>query len=152
MTVMKSLALAIEVATQKRDEAGRQLVQVQRAYLAAESQLEQLKSYAQETAAKWAAGAQSLTSAELLRHHYQFMDRLQQAINMQNGVMDDRARRVESAKKVALDAEFRLAGLKQVLKKKQADSARLQARREQRQTDEMAGLLHRRTAASGERR
>lgn len=151
MTVMKSLALAIEVATQKRDQAGRQLVQVQRAYLAAESQLEQLKSYAEETAAKWAAGAQNLTSTELLRHHYQFMDRLQQAITMQNGVLEDQARRVEMAKKAALDAEFRLAGLTQVLKKKQADHARLQARREQRQTDEMAGMLHRRAVTSGER-
>lgn len=151
MTGLKSIALAIEVATQKRDQAGKQLVQAQRAYLSAESQLEQLRSYADETAAKWAAGAKSLTSAELLRHHYQFMDRLQQAIDMQAHVLQDQSLRVEASKKVALEAEFRLAGLKQVLKKKQAERARLQARREQRQTDEMASVMHRRAVTNGER-
>lgn len=150
MTAVKSVQLAIEVATQKRDQAGRQLVQAQRACLAAEGQLAQLRGYADETAAKWATGAQRLTSAELLRHHYQFMDRLQQAIDLQQQVLADEGLRVEAAKKVALEAEFRLAALKQVLKKKQAEHARRQARREQRQTDELAGNMHRRAAATGE--
>ena len=151
MSSVKSLALAIELATQKRDQAGKSLVQAQRAYLEGENQLQQLQTYSAETASKWAAGAKTLTSPELLRHHYQFMERLQQAIDMQTQVIGDLDRRVEAAKKVALDAEARLAGLKQVLKKKQAEHARTQARREQRQTDEMAALLHRRVAASGER-
>lgn len=151
MTAIKSLALAIEVATQKRDQAGKQLVQAQRAYLSAEGQLDQLRTYAEETAAKWAAGARALTSAELLRHHYQFMERLQEAIDLQSTTLQEQGRRVEMAKKIVLDAELRLAGLKQVLKKKQADRARLQARREQRQTDEMAGAMHRRAVTSGER-
>lgn len=151
MAALKSLALAIDLATRKRDQAGLQLAQLQRAYVSAESQLEQLKNYAGETAAKWAAGARRLTSAELLRHHYQFMDRLQQATDLQQGVLEGQGQRVELAKQAVLEAEFRLAGLKQLLRKKQADCVRLHARREQRQTDEMASLLHRRAATNGER-
>lgn len=151
MTALKTITLAIEVATQKRDQAGENLVRAQRARLSAESQMEQLKSYAQETASKWATGAQATTSPELLRHHYQFMERLQQAINLQEEVLGEQAQRVEAAKKLMLDAEFRLAGLKQILKKKQSERARMQARREQRQTDEIAGMLRHRMAANGER-
>lgn len=150
MAALKTLALAIEVATQKRDQAGKNLVQVQRTYLSAESQMAQLKSYADETASKWATGAQALTSAELLRHHTQFMERLQQAIHLQAEALENEARRVEAAKRLTLDAESRLAGLKQMLKKKQMERSRIQARREQRQTDEVAGMLRHRMATNGE--
>lgn len=150
MTALKTIALAIEVATQKRDQAGKSLVQAQRAYLSAESQMEQLKNYAEETASKWATGAQAQTSAELLRHHSQFMNRLQQAINLQAEVLENEARRVDAAKRLTLDAESRLAGLKQMLKKKQMERARVQARREQRQTDEVASMLRHRMVTNGE--
>lgn len=152
MSSVKSLALAIELATQKRDQAARNLVTAQRAYLAAEGQQEHLHDYSRETASKWAAGAKTLTSPELLRHHYQFMERLQQAIDMQGQVITDLGQRVEATKKLALEAEARLAALKQVLKKKQSEHARTQARREQRQMDEMAGMMHRRMATNGEGR
>lgn len=151
MTALNSLALAVDLAAQKRDLAALQLVQLQRAYRSAEGQLAQLGNYAGETAAKWAAGAKEQTSTELLRHHYQFMDRLQQAIDLQQGVLEDQGRHVDRARMAVLEAESRLAALQQVWQKRQADRARLQARREQRQTDEMAGQLHRRLALMGER-
>ena len=51
------------------------------------------------------------------------------------------------AKRLVLEAEFRLASLKQVLKKKQAGLALLQTRREQKQMDEFAALQTRRTGS-----
>jgi flagellar FliJ protein len=53
-----------------------------------------------------------------------------------------------------MQAEFRLAGLNQILKTRQADMLQRQRRREQRQTDEFAAMLFSRNRArpmSGER-
>lgn len=143
MSAVKSVLLAIDVATRKRDQAGQGLTYVQNAHLFAQDQMTQLAVYAAETESKWAAAAQTGTTPELMRHHCQFMDRLHHAIGLQSGVLENASRKVEVAKRLALDAEFRLTSLKQVLKKKQADIAVVQTRREQKQMDEFASLRSR---------
>lgn len=140
MSALKSVALAIDVATRKRDQASKQLVQAQRACQFAQGQLDQLESYAADSESRWMASARISMSPELLQHHYQFMDRLRHAIGLQDGVMVDLKRQFDAVKKMTLDAEFRLAGLQQVMKKKQADLAVVVARREQKQMDEFAAM------------
>jgi flagellar FliJ protein len=147
MSALKSLSLAIELATRRRDQAMQVLMQLRQEEARAQGQLDQLLGYADETTSKWAVGARPETSPELLTHHYQFMSRLQHAAGLQQGVIEDARRRVEAAQKSLLETEFRLAGLQQVLKKKQAELALQQARREQRDMDEMAALLHGRARA-----
>jgi flagellar FliJ protein len=142
MSALKSVALAIEVATRKRDQAGKLMVQADRACHFARSQLEQLESYAADSEARWTATAQRSISPELLLHNYQFMGRLRHAIGLQNGVMDDLKGQLEEAKKRVLEAEFRLAGLQQVMKKKKADQAIALSRREQKQMDEFAAMQY----------
>lgn len=151
MSSLSSLHLAIEVATQRRDLANRQLAQAQRNHGFALTQLEQLRGYAGEVAAKWSTGAQSRTTPELLHHHYQFMDRLQYAVQLQDGNVADFERRAQLAAQAAQQAEFRLAALRQVLQKRQTELARAQDRREQRQTDEFASALHHRQRAEARR-
>jgi flagellar FliJ protein len=140
MSALKSVVLAIGVATRKRDLAGKQLVQAQRACQFAQDQLDQLESYAADSESRWMASAQISVSPELLQHHYQFMDRLRHAIGLQNGVMDDLTRQFNDVKKMTLEAEFRLAGLQRVMKRKQADMADAMTKREQKQTDEFAAM------------
>lgn len=140
MSVVKSFLLAIDMATRKRDQASQESMRVQGAYLFAQDQMVQLETYAAETASRWTAAAQISTSTELMRHHYQFMDRLHHAIGLQKDVLENETRKVDAANRLVLDAEFRLVSLKQVLKKKQADIAILQTRREQKQMDEFAAL------------
>lgn len=140
MSGLKSVLLAIDLASRQRDQAGQGWVQAQQAHLFAQDQMAQLETYAAETGARWTSAAQVSTTPELMRHHYQFMDRLQHAIGLQSGVLETTSGKVELAQRVLLEAEFRLITLKQVLKKKQADLAVLQNRREQRQMDEFAAL------------
>ncbi len=147
MSAVKSFLLAIELATRKRDAAAQVLMRVQSACVFAQDQMNQLEVYAAETASRWTVAAQSGTTPELLRHHYQFLDRLQQAIGLQQGVLATENLKLEQAKRLVLDAEFRLVSLQQVLKKKQAGLALIQARREQKQMDEFAALQTRRTMA-----
>ena len=145
MSALKSVALAIEVATRKRDQAGKQLVQAQRACQFAQDQLDQLESYAADSQSRWLASAQISMAPELLQHHYQFMDRLRHAIGLQDGVMDDLKRQLNAVKKLSLEAEFRLVGLQLVMEKKKADLASVMARREQKQMDEFAAMQFART-------
>ncbi len=145
MSAVKSVLLAISVATGKRDQMEQRWGQAQRAYLFAQDQMQQLENYAAETESKWTLAAQIRATPELMRHHYQFMDRLHHAIGLQKGVLGGLFDQVESARKSLLEAEFRLTSLKQVLKKKQADIAVLQVRREQKQMDEFAALQYAKT-------
>ena len=146
MSAIKSFLLAIDLATRKRDEVAQALMRVQSAQLFAQDQMSQLEVYADETASRWTVAAQSGTTPELLRHHYQFLDRLQHAIGLQQGVLANETRKVDQAKRLMLEAEFRLLSLQQVMKKKQAGLALIQSRREQKQMDEFAALQTRRAS------
>jgi flagellar FliJ protein len=138
MSLLKTLALAVEVASRKRDAAHRALGQAQQKYIAAHDQLTQLETYASETETRWMTQAQTCAVPELMRHHYQFMERLAQAIQMQLGILADNARWVEAAKKQLADTEIRVATLQQVCRNKQLEADKLQNRREQKQIDEFA--------------
>lgn len=140
MTAVASLQLATDVATRKRDEAGLELALVQRAHRFAQDQLDQLDSYAAETVARWTTSAQVSATPELMRHHYQFMERLHHAIGLQHGALAKVAHEVDAASQVLLQAEFRLAALRQVLARKKAEALALQMKREQKQMDEFAAL------------
>jgi flagellar FliJ protein len=142
MSALKSVVLAIDVATRKRDQAGKLMVQADRACHFARSQLEQLESYAADTESRWTAVAQVSISPTLLFHHYQFMERLRYAIGLQNGVLEDLNRQLEGAKKRTLEAEFRLAGLEKVMHRKKTDLAKALSRREQKQMDEFASMQY----------
>lgn len=147
MSAVKSLLLAIDLATRTRDQLAQNLMRVQSGHLFAQDQMSQLEIYAAETASKWTTAAQIGTTPELMRHHYQFLDRLHHAIGLQQGVLANEGRKVDHAKRLVLEAEFRLVSLKQVLKKKQAGLALIQTRREQKQMDEFASLQTRRAKA-----
>lgn len=140
MSALKSLILAIDLSTVKRDQAMAQLKKTMEALAFAQDQMHQLQQYAQETDARWTHSAQAGTTPDLMQHHYQFMGRLTQAIALQDGVLTGTGQRVEAAKQLVLQAEFRLASLKQVLSSRQAELAKVQQRRDQKQMDEFAGL------------
>jgi flagellar FliJ protein len=145
VSAVKSLLLAIDMATRKRDQAGKDLMQLQSTQLFAQDQMTQLKTYATETEARWVSAAQISAPPGLLHQHYQFMDRLHQAIDLQQGVLENIDKKMDAARRLVLEAEFGLISLKQVLGKKQAEMALLQTRREQKQMDEFAAMQTRRS-------
>ncbi len=145
MSGVKSVLLAIQVATLRRDQAAATLLKMQQSQAFAQEQMSQLQTYADETEARWAKAAQISVTPEMMRHHYQFMDRLQQAVILQEGVLGQWGSKVERARKHWLETEFRVTSLKQVLKSKEAELAMVQGRREQKEMDEFAAMQTRRT-------
>jgi flagellar FliJ protein len=144
MSAQKSLVLAIDLATLRRDEAQGQVQRTLQAQSFAQDQMTQLQQYGQETEQRWISGAQLSTTPELLLHHYQFMARLNQAITLQEGVLANHQQRLAAAQQQLLQAEFRLASLKQVLAVRQATLAKTRQRQEQKQMDEFASQQVRR--------
>jgi flagellar FliJ protein len=147
MSALRSLALAIEVATRQRDQAEQALMQARRVVQQAQGQLDQLESYAADTEARWATATASTVNAELMQHQHHFMQRLRHAIGLQGGVMLDLQRQAEAARQRHVREEVRLAALEQLMKRKLAVRAQAQARWEQKQMDELAVLAHARRAA-----
>jgi flagellar FliJ protein len=109
--------------------------------------LSQLENYSNDTDARWIGGHAVNLSVELIKHHYQFMDRLQNAVSLQVGVISNLEQQVTLAHQTLLQAEFRLAGFKQVLKGRRLAMNGVQQRREQRATDEFAAMRHTRGGA-----
>jgi flagellar FliJ protein len=68
------------------------------------------------------------------------MERLHHAIGLQRAAVAKVALQVETANQALLQAEFRLAALKQVLARKKAEVQAVQDKREQKQMDEFAAL------------
>lgn len=154
MSALKSVLLAIEHASLRRDDLAKAVARVERSQIFARDQMAQLKGYAADTDARWTGSGARGLSLELVRHQYQFMDRLQQAIELQSGVLANTARQLELAKANLMQAEIRLSGLNQILKSRQIAMLSQQRRREQRQTDEFAALQYTRNRAlpmSGEK-
>jgi flagellar protein FliJ len=144
------LQLAIELAERKRDERAQVLAQAQRQVLAGQQQLQQLQSYAGDTDTRWTQGHNMALSAELIRHHYQFVERLQHAIGMQDGVIANLVRQENQCRAALVQAEMRLSGLKQVLEARKQLLVAAEQRREQGRMDEMAALVYARRVVNAQ--
>ncbi|RZM03918.1 MAG: flagellar export protein FliJ [Variovorax sp.] len=141
----KGLKVALDLATTRRDAAARALAQVRQQWLAAQIQLDQLESYAQESLARWTVQS-ALCTPELMRHHYQFMDRLGHAITLQTHMLREHGQSVEHHAVTLREAEARVESLRQLIDARQQDAQRLAARRDQKVSDEQASMLYRRHA------
>ncbi len=147
MADSSGLLLAISLAERQRDEVIRALASSQQGVQAALAQLDQLRSYAGDTDQRWVRTGSAGLSVELIKHHYQFSGRLQQAISMQDGVIANLERQLESVRQQLQKAESRLSGLNSVLNQRRAEAQRTARRREQAAMDEMAAQLFARTRA-----
>lgn len=148
MASLHAFQVAVEMAERKRDDARQALQDARNARQAAQQQLDQIESYAQETQNRWGLRADATVKPEVMYHHYQFMDRLAHASGLQSGVVGDQSGRVDAAAQALLQAELRVTSLKKVVEKRRREMEQLQARRDQKQTDERASLQFR-SAGSG---
>lgn len=149
---LSGIALAVEHARRQRDALAEAHAITQRALMDGQNQLEQLQSYARDTDARWIGSAISAHSAEVMRHYYQFGDRLQHAIQMQRGAIVGLKNAVTEAHAALIQWEFRLAAIEKLYANRLSQIQKVKNRREQVQFDELATmqfLRHRRSKNSG---
>lgn len=137
------MQLAIELATRQRDQVRLDLEQERQGLQFAQEQLNQLEGYSQDTQARWVTRSNSHSTSELMRHYYQFMDKLHQAMTLQRQVVQDAEQRVRSQQATLLQAEFKLASRQTVRNNMLAAVNMRRDKQEQKQLDEMAALQHR---------
>ena len=150
MNNFRGIQLAIELAIKQRDTFQRRVAVLERNVVAAKAQFGQLQSYAVDKDSGWMHAQSDGFSAEIVRHHYQFVSRLQQAIGMQAEVVTHALAQVEVAKKSLAAAEIRLEGLRQVLNRRLNVKAMLVTRRDQKTTDDFASQSYARRLANSE--
>lgn len=145
MSNLSALQTAVSLATRERDAAAQRLAQARQGWLAAQMQLDQLDSYAQETQARWKVQAARCTP-EIMVHHYQFMERLTHAIGLQTATVAQQASMVALLADRLRVAEMRRESLLQVYARREGEQRRALDRREQKASDEQAALQYRRLA------
>ncbi|MBV8617589.1 MAG: flagellar export protein FliJ [Curvibacter sp.] len=143
MAESRGLVVAMELSERQRDAAAQRLGQVRRTCQSALNQLEQLQGYAQETEQKFLRRGQAGTVGEIVKHHTQFMARLDHTIEIQRQTVADHEQGVQEAERELLCCELRLTSLRQVLQRRQHQQLLGQMRREQKETDEIAALRFR---------
>lgn len=148
---LSGLVLAIELATEQRDACQGRLAMAKRIVYQDKDQLSQLQVYANDKDTCWLQSGSKHFSGELVKHHYQFMDRLQQAMALQSDVIRSSESAVEKVVSALLEYEIRLAGFKEVLNFRLRAKDALQKRREQKQTDEFASQRYSRQRAENEK-
>lgn len=143
MSSLATLGKVIEIATRRRDEALAAHAALQRDLAAAQAQMDQLRSYADESLARWSQRGQQGVDAALLMHHRQFMAKLDHAIEFQTAVLREKQTRLDEAHARVITAERELAGLSKYVERQQHALAQRENRLDQKRNDEMALNLHR---------
>jgi len=150
MSDLKGLVLAIELATRQRDQAVATLLKARQTCHAVQDQMGQLESYSRETESHWALGSRTSANPEAVWHYDHFMERLQQAVELQQDVVHEHLQALEADRQQVMAAEVRMAALKRLLHKRQTTRLRVQARQETKQLDELAAMQFRRLHANSE--
>lgn len=142
-----TLALLLERAEGERDAAAQALHQAATQAQAAHRQHGELSDYRQEYQQRWTQQFSQATTMSLVGCYQSFGGRLDQAVDTQNRVAQHADQRQTRAREALCEAEMRVAALRQLIARRQAEAARAALRREQRATDEFAARAHlRRTA------
>jgi flagellar protein FliJ len=139
-----SLATLLELAERQRDAARSALMQAENHSNRALAQLDQLVAYQADYRARAPGTAGLAAPIELLRCHQGFMGRLDQALMQQREAVRNADLALHRGRQQLQQAELRVASVKKLIERRQAERSRAEARREQRHSDESAMHQHRR--------
>jgi flagellar FliJ protein len=138
---MNSIALLktlLQRAEADRDTAMKVLRQAEAMVAQAQAQAQQLQNYRSEYDQRWTTRFRESGTAELLHCHRGFGQRLDQAITHQDQNAQALGNRVNQAREVLLAREQRVAAVRKLIERRQAELGKIAARRDQRNTDEAA--------------
>ena len=138
MTDTRPLTTLLDLQKRARDAALLAHRREQAASVAAQTQLEQLRSYRREYEQRWSAQFREAGAIELVRCYHAFMQRLDQAVEQQQRVAEHVAQCTAQALATLRQRELQCASVRLLIERR-AQALRLAGeRREQKQTDEQA--------------
>lgn len=104
-------------------------------------QQDQLQTYRREYHERWTAQFRISGGAEVLQHYQGFVVRLNHALDQLAAQMELAERQTAKARDHLMDREMRVAAVRKLIERREADGVRRAAQREQRHTDELAARL-----------
>jgi flagellar FliJ protein len=146
MPQMQSLMVLLQCEQQQRDLAQSALRQAENAARRAADQHAQLLAYRAEYEGRWSAQFNLGGTVEILACYRSFMQRLDQALALQERQATLSAAQIGPARRVLLECERRVASVRKLLDRRLAERAHVGRQREQKQTDELAQRMHWHTA------
>jgi len=137
-----TLSLLLERAESERDAAAQALHAASAQAQAAHAQHGELTGYRQDYQQRWTQNFSQATTMSIVGCYQSFGQRLDQAVDTQGHVAQHADQRQARAREALRQAELRVAALRQLIARRQAEAAKLAQRREQRATDEFAARAH----------
>jgi len=135
---LQTLRILLERAESERDEALRQLQDVQARADAARAQHGQLTQYRGEYQQRWSQQFARQGTMDIVACYQNFGGKLDQAIDSQGLVANHADQRVARARETLRELETRVAAIRKLIERRQLESSRALQRQEQKATDEQA--------------
>lgn len=139
-----ALQTMLELAERQRDTARAALMQAEGTSNRALAQLDQLVAYQADYRSRAPGTAGLAAPIELLRCHQGFMGRLDQAMVQQREAVKNAHAELLRRRQHLQQAELKVASVRKLIERRQAERQRVDARREQQRSDESALQRHRR--------
>ena len=146
-TATDTLALLLDRAEAERDAVARALHAASLQAQAARAQHGDLAGYREHYQQRWTQSFTQATTMDIVGCYRSFGARLDQAVDTQHHVANHADQREVRAREALRQAETRVAALRQLIARRQAEAAKAAQRHEQRANDEFAARAHLRRAA-----
>jgi flagellar FliJ protein len=134
----QSLLVLMQQAEQQRDLALSALRGAEEQAERSRAQCAQLQQYRTEYQGRWSAQFNQGATMEIVACYRSFMQRLDQAVAQQSRQADLAANRQAQARGALLESERRVAAVRKLIERRNAEQALVQRQREQKQSDELA--------------
>lgn len=138
MTRLQTLHTLLEREEKLRDEALAALRQAQAQAAAAQQQADALVQYRAEYRERWSQQFQQGGAIEIVRCYHGFVERLEGAIGQAGHAVRQLEGQVQRARDRVQAREIRVATVRRLIERSLKAQAAVQARREQKQLDELA--------------
>lgn len=136
-----ALQTLLQQAEAERDRAQAALRRAEDQAARARQQAQQLHAYRGEYQQRWSGQFARQGTMEIVHCYQNFALRLDEAVVQQQRQSDAADATTERLRQALLGAEMRVAAVKKLIERRQAEQRRADDRREQRQTDETAQQL-----------
>ena len=138
----QALQSLLEHAERERDDS---LAATRRAEAASQQlrqQMDQLQAYRADYETRSPGHGGRAAPIELLRCHLAFMQRLEQALGQQAGLLQAAELQLLQQRQLLLARETRVAAVRKLVERRAQDQQRVQARRDQNRSDEATAQRH----------
>jgi flagellar FliJ protein len=135
---MHALQTLLEREEAERNQALAELQQAQQQAGAAQLQAEQLLAYRADYQRRWSDQFSRQGAIEIVHCYQGFMSRLEQAVAQQERIASHAEAQAQRARERVQGCEIRVASVRKLIERRLSERERVAARREQKQTDEVA--------------